>query len=115
MTATDTGHRAEDAAAGYLAQHGFTIVARNFRTPQCEVDIIVKKGSCLYFVEVKYRASTRQGGGLEYITAAKRRQMQYAANTWLMTRDWTGEIALAGLEVSGADFAVTAFVDAIDA
>jgi|SRR5581483_278480 putative endonuclease len=115
MTATDTGRHAEDVAAEYLAQHGFTIVARNFRTPQCEVDIITKKGPCLYFVEVKYRASTRQGGGLEYITAAKQRQMCYAANTWLAAHDWPGEVTLAGLEVSGADFAVTAFVDAIDA
>ncbi|HEU4967083.1 MAG TPA: YraN family protein [Candidatus Saccharimonadales bacterium] len=115
MSATDTGRRAEDAAADYLARHGFAIVERNFRMPQCEIDIIAKKGPCLYFVEVKYRASTRQGGGLEYITAAKQRQMHYAANTWLAAHDWPGETVLAGLEVSGADFAVAAFVEAIDA
>ncbi len=40
MTTTETGRRAETAAAVYLATHGFAILARNWRTRSCEIDLV---------------------------------------------------------------------------
>lgn len=113
MTATDAGRRAETAAADYLVAHGFTVIQRNYRTPRCEIDIIARAGDRLYFIEVKYRATARQGSGLEYITPAKQAQMHFAAEQWLTEHAWRGEVTLGAIEVSGPDDAVTAFIDAI--
>ena len=43
----------EDAACGYLEEHGFTILARNFRDRRGEIDIVALKDDTLVFVEVK--------------------------------------------------------------
>lgn len=112
MSTTDTGHKAETAAAEYLEKSGYKIVERNWKTPQCEIDIVAKKDSCMYFVEVKYRASSRQGGGLDYITPKKQRQMHFAAEMWCTKHDWQRDVSLAAVEVSG-DFAVSSFIDSL--
>lgn len=43
----------EDKAQEYLVEHGYEIVARNFRTRLGEIDIIARKNGILVFVEVK--------------------------------------------------------------
>ena len=112
MSASRTGSEAETAAAEHLTREGFTVIERNFRTPRCEVDIIAKKGRCLYFVEVKYRRSDRHGSGLDYITPTKRRRMERAAELWLQTHDWRGEVTLSAIEVT-SDFAVGEFIESV--
>lgn len=104
MNSTARGRAAESSAAAYLQAQGFELVARNFRTRQCEIDIVACKDGCMYFIEVKYRAQAAQGTGLEYITAAKQRQMRFAAETWLLAHGWQGEVALGAIEVSGSSF-----------
>lgn len=113
MTATATGRAAETAAAEYLIGRGFVVVERNYRTPRCEIDIVARKGTCLYFVEVKYRATARQGGGLDYITPAKQRQMRFAAAYWISGEGWSGEVCLAAIEVSGPGFLISQFIESI--
>lgn len=49
------GQLAESYAAEIYKSEGFTIIERNFRVHRAEVDLIARKGNCLYFVEVKYR------------------------------------------------------------
>jgi len=49
----DTGARGESIVADFLRNKGCKIVGRNFRTPFGEIDIIVRQGSLLIFVEVK--------------------------------------------------------------
>ena len=61
MNRTDTGRCYEEKAASYLTEHGFTILERNFRCRQGEVDIIGIHENCLVFVEVKYRKNERAG------------------------------------------------------
>ncbi|RKW02061.1 MAG: hypothetical protein D8B38_03670, partial [Candidatus Saccharimonas sp.] len=62
-----------------LQQRGHQIVARNWRTKYCEIDIISKRGDTLYFAEVKHRTDDYAGDGLAAITRKKRNQMHYAA------------------------------------
>lgn len=113
MTTFDTGRQAEAVAAEYLKSKGYAVVAQNWRTRFCEIDIIAHRGKVVYFCEVKYRKSGRQGGGLDYITPKKLQQMRLAAEAWTHFYDWTGECQLAAVEVSGPAFEVTAFIEAM--
>ena len=74
------GRQAESAAADYL---GYQVIERNWRTPRCEIDIIAKRRSTLYFVEVKYRENDQYGDGLMAITPQKLAQMKFAARCYL--------------------------------
>lgn len=111
MNTTYIGQKAEIAAAGYLEMRGYEILERNFRRPRCEIDIIARKDSVIYFVEVKYRVNDDQGGGLEAITATKLRQMQFAAELWIQEEKWAGQYQLAAIELTGKDFTVMAYID----
>lgn len=111
MTTFDTGRQAETAAADYLKKRGYAIVAQNWRTRWCEIDVIAQKGKAVYFCEVKYRRTDNQGSGLEYITPTKLQQMQFAAEAWVHLTRWTGEYQLAAIEVSGPQFSVTNFIE----
>lgn len=77
-----SGRRAEERAADFLRAKGYHIVAQNWRTRWCEVDIIAEKDGVLSFVEVKYRKKVASGDGLAAITKTKLRQMQKAAEMW---------------------------------
>lgn len=57
LRAERSGHRAETLAALYLQLKGYRILARRFKTPVGEIDLIVKRGKCIAFVEVKGRAN----------------------------------------------------------
>jgi len=77
------GNASEGEAANYLVRHGHEIIDRNWRTRWCEIDIVSKKGSTLYFTEVKHRKSAMQGGGFAAITKTKQRQMTLAARMYV--------------------------------
>ena len=113
MTTFDTGRKAETAAAEYLKRKGCAIVAQNWRTKWCEIDVIAQRDKVVYFCEVKYRRTNNQGGGLDYITPQKLQQMQRAAEGWVALSGWKGEYQLAAIEVSGPEFAITGFVEDI--
>ena len=111
MTNYTHGHEAEKHAADYLKKLGYKIVELNWRRPRAEIDIVAKKKhGPVTFVEVKYRESTRQGNGLDYITTRKLEQMQFAAELWVAENRYDGEYGLAALEITGQDYAVTNFL-----
>ncbi len=93
MTTTECGSRAETFVAQRLIQSGYVIVAQNWRTKWCEIDIIAKKHMAVYFVEVRYRTNDHYGDGLASITPAKYRQMRLAAQIWLSQHS-AGEVRL---------------------
>lgn len=111
MNTTVTGRQAEAAAADFLERKGCWIIARNWRTRFCEIDIVAERDSIIYFCEVKYRRSNGHGSGLDYITAAKLRRMQFAAESWVHANNYRGAYRLAAVEVSGPGFIVTAAVN----
>jgi putative endonuclease len=78
-----SGRRAEDLAADRLAQAGLRIVARNWRRPEGELDIVADdRGTCV-FVEVRSRTGEQQGHPLESITPHKRARVIRAARLYL--------------------------------
>jgi uncharacterized protein (TIGR00252 family) len=110
MTAVETGRRAEAVAAAFLRSKGCRIVVQNWRTRRCEIDIIAERDGIIYFCEVKYRATAGQGSGLDYITPKKVQQMHFAAESWVHMHGWRGEYQLCAIEVSGAEYRITAVV-----
>ncbi|HSW75300.1 MAG TPA: YraN family protein [Candidatus Saccharimonadales bacterium] len=110
MTTTEVGRKAEAVAATFLTAKGCEIVAQNWRTRMCEIDIVATRDAIVYFCEVKYRVHNKQGAGLDYITPKKLRQMQFAAESWVHMHGWRGDYQLCAIEVSGPRFAVTTVV-----
>jgi putative endonuclease len=77
------GAAAEDAALAYLRAAGLQLLARNVRYPFGELDLVMREGSTLAFVEVRFRRSTSFGGAAASVTRAKRRKLARAAQAWL--------------------------------
>jgi putative endonuclease len=113
MNTTLTGRKAEAAARAYLEMRGFKIIEQNYRRPGCEIDIIASKKDVIHFIEVKYRATDDQGGGLEAITPTKLRRMKKGAWTWVDEYEWRGEYVLSAVELAGPGFIVISFVENI--
>ncbi|MEO3827327.1 YraN family protein [Actinomadura sp. B10D3] len=78
----DLGRRGEDAAAEYLAGLGWTILDRNWRCPEGELDIVAHDGRRHVVCEVKTRRSARFGDPLEAITADKAARLRRLAWRW---------------------------------
>lgn len=111
MNSTQVGKKAEIAASVYLEMRGYKILERNWRRPQCEIDIIASKDNVIQFVEVKYRRADEQGSGLEAITKSKLKRMQRASWTWVDENKYKGEYMLSAVELAGDDFTVMAFIE----
>jgi putative endonuclease len=82
------GRAAEAAAARYLAREGWTLLARNVRVGRGELDLIVRRGGVLAFVEVKARRSSACGSPEDAVDGRKRRQVARLAELWLAARPW---------------------------
>jgi putative endonuclease len=88
-----TGDHFESLACHMLEGHGLTCLARNYLTRDGEVDLIMRDGRELVFVEVRYRASSRFGGAAASITPAKRQRIVRAARHFLATGRGCGGMA----------------------
>ena len=73
------GVRAERLAAEHLEKLGYTILARNWRRPEGEIDLVVGRDEICVFVEVRSRTGTERGHPLETIDARKRGRVRRAA------------------------------------
>lgn len=95
------GESAERIASNYLTKLGFKILSRNWKNRWCEIDIVASKDKRIHFVEVKYRKNVAYGSGLDYITKAKAKQMQFAALQWVTENDWQGDYQLDVIAIDG--------------
>ena len=77
------GEWAEQTALHWLEQQGYIFISKNYHTRFGEIDLIVKQGNALIFVEVKARAKTEYGNAVEVITLAKQRKILKTALTFL--------------------------------
>lgn len=73
----------EQRALAHLQGHGLTLVEANYRCRSGEIDLILRQGEELVFVEVRQRASASHGGAAASITPAKRARVVRAAQTYL--------------------------------
>jgi len=77
------GASAEDAALAYLKEAGLVLLARNARYPFGEIDLVMRDGATLVFIEVRFRRPSRFGDGALSIDASKRRKIARASQAWL--------------------------------
>jgi Holliday junction resolvase-like predicted endonuclease len=96
-----------------VVRQGYRVLQQNWRTRYCEIDIVARKAATIYFIEVKYRASAQYGSGLDYVTPHKLRQMSFAARMWTQQFAWKGEVTLSAIELTGTNFVVTNFIEAL--
>lgn len=92
VAAFRTGLSAEAKAAALLMAKGYWILARRFRTPHGEIDIIARKGDLLAFVEVKARASLDDAAYA--VTPRQQQRIIDAAQGWLMAHPEHAEFEL---------------------
>jgi putative endonuclease len=86
MRAKDVlGRLGEDAAASHLAGLGWTIIERNWRCVEGELDIVAQDGSGLVVCEVKTRSGLDYGTPVEAVTPAKAARLRRLAARWLAT------------------------------
>ena len=77
------GRSGEDAALSAYAAAGYRLVARNWRCPLGELDLVVASGTVLVICEVKTRGGSGFGSPFEAVTATKRRRLRALAAAFL--------------------------------
>ena len=83
VAAFRTGLSAEARAAAYLMAKGYRILAKRFRTPHGEIDLVAKRRNTLIFVEVKARASLDEAAYA--VTPRQQQRIIDAAQGWLVS------------------------------
>lgn len=77
------GKIGEDVATMYLVKQGYSIICRNFRCLQGEIDIIAKYREYIVFIEVKTRANINYGEAKEAVGRDKQKHIYEAAEYYL--------------------------------
>ena len=81
------GDSGERLAAMFLEQHGYRIIARNYRVRGGEIDLIAEDADGLAFVEVKTRRGDTSGAPEESLTPRKRQHLMTTAQEFLNTHE----------------------------
>jgi len=87
MKKKQVGNRGEDIAVNFFSQKGFEIIERNYRYGHGEIDIVVKDGEILVFVEVKTRKNLEFGPPELAITKSKQRQVRKISEAYLVDKN----------------------------
>lgn len=94
MPRAGSGQAAEQMAVRWYRLRGWRILGENVWAGGNELDLIVRRGRVLRFVEVKEKKSSRFGDPLEMLTAEKQRRLRRAAESWLDSRPELGRLAV---------------------
>ena len=92
VAAFQTGLSAETRAAALLMAKGYRILAKRFRTPHGEIDLVAKRRNLLAFVEVKARASLDEAAYA--VTPRQQARIINAAQVWLVAHPDHAELEL---------------------
>jgi putative endonuclease len=80
---SERGRVGEDAALCAYRRRGYELVARNWRCPLGELDLVLRLGDRLVVCEVKTRSGAAFGGGYEAVTWTKRRTLRRLAELFV--------------------------------
>ena len=83
----DLGKIGEDLALRKVKRLGYKVVAKNYRCPLGEIDLIAKDRGCLVFVEIKTRKGRSVGYAKEAVDERKRRQISKVALAYMKSND----------------------------
>ena len=86
------GHAYENLAKHYLKKKGLSLITTNY-TCQCgEIDLIMKDGETLVFIEVRYRSNKQYGSALESVNTKKQRKIIQSAQSFLQHSPWATKL-----------------------
>ncbi|HAZ7574509.1 YraN family protein [Legionella sp. PATHC032] len=71
----EKGKLAEQLALNYLKENGLELVIQNYRCRLGEIDLIMREGHYLVFIEVRSRSNRSFGGGIASITYEKKQKI----------------------------------------
>jgi putative endonuclease len=77
------GADGEALAARHYEAHGYTVLDRNWRCREGELDLVLRKGTTLVVCEVKTRTSAAFGTPADAVTRAKQQKLRLLARHWL--------------------------------
>ena len=77
------GERGEMAACGFLKEHGYEILEKNYKCKLGEIDVIARRYGRLAFVEIKTRTSVQFGTPQEAVNLQKQEKIFKVAQ-WYM-------------------------------
>lgn len=77
------GARGEALAAAWYVAHGYDVLARNWRAPDGELDLVLRRGRTVVFCEVKTRSSAAFGAPIEAVNRRKQVRLRRLAVEWL--------------------------------
>jgi len=97
-----TGIKAEDRAQEFLSAHGLSLICKNYRCKQGELDLIMSDRNSLVIVEVRYRKSDTYGSALESITASKQAKIIAATQHYLATQKTDCPLRFDVIAISGS-------------
>ena len=108
------GVRGERRAAWFYRLRGFRIVGRNVRLRSGEIDLVVRRGGLLVFVEVKTRQSLAAGYGVDAVDRRKKLQIIGLTAAYLARHPHMGEVRhdILSLFWTGQRFVVSHYPDA---
>ena len=86
------GKYQEDRALDYLNNQGLSLVERNYHGRYGEIDLIMKMGKTVVFVEVRYRKSSYFGTALESVGYQKQQKIIKTAQYYLQKHQLTDKI-----------------------
>ena len=92
VAAFRTGVSAETLAAAYLMAKGYRILAKRFRTPHGEIDLIAKRRNLIAFIEVKARATLDDAAYA--VNPRQQGRIINAAQGWLIAHPEHAELEL---------------------
>ena len=82
-TTRKIGADAESIAVTYLEANGLVLLTRNYHCRQGEIDLIMRDGNFLVFIEVRYRKNNLYGSASESVTRQKQRRLLTTASYYL--------------------------------
>lgn len=88
----DKGSLAELQAEKYLQARGLISVARNYRCAAGEIDLIMREGDTLVFIEVRLRSNQRFAHAAESVNYRKQRKVIKAAQHYLLVKQLTDKL-----------------------
>lgn len=115
MSTRDVGTKHENAAVEYLTQQGLTLVARNYRLRDGEIDLIMRDSNYLVFIEVKFRRNSHFAAILEQIDQRQLKRIRRSAQLFMLQHGIVEHLTACRFDVvaiTGAPFQVEWLKDA---
>ncbi len=97
------GNSAEQLACNFLNRQGYSLVTRNYRTRQGEIDLIVENEMMLLIVEVRYRSNPNYGQAAESVDARKQARIIRCAEHYLAQHPPIKQVRLDVITITPAE------------